>query len=108
MSWASTCLSMPCAAVPLVTSYTAAGEFVGFRGQARRLTIASYTHMMFRPTVAAFFAVGMLVMPSIAHAQTIVIPPQPGVLAGQLEVTGPSWSFSNDLPDLSGPWASVT
>lgn len=64
--------------------------------------------MMFRPTLAALFTAGLLATTPIAHAQGAAPPPQPGILAGQMEVTGPSWSFSDNLPDLSGPWGSVT
>ncbi|MBV9898114.1 MAG: hypothetical protein JO020_28495 [Chloroflexi bacterium] len=63
---------------------------------------------MFRLIVAAVFTVGMLAAATMAHAQANTIPPQPGVLAGQMQVTGPSWTLSSDLPDLSGPWGSVT
>jgi hypothetical protein len=63
---------------------------------------------MFRPTVTVLFALGLLVAAPLAHAQTFAVPPQPGVLAGQMQVAGPSWTFSNDVPDLSGPWGSVT
>src|SRR5258708_19664080 len=64
--------------------------------------------MMFRPIIAALFAAGMLAAAPMAHAQALAIPPQLGVLAGQMQVTGPSWILSSDLPDLSGPWGSVT
>jgi hypothetical protein len=64
--------------------------------------------MMFRPIIAVLFAAGMLAAGPMAHAQPLAIPPQPGVLAGQMQDTGPSWILSSDLPDLSGPWESVT
>jgi hypothetical protein len=64
--------------------------------------------MMFRPTIAALLATGLLFVAPIAHAQNVVTPPLPGVFAGQMLVTGSSWSLSNNLQDLSGPWASVT
>jgi hypothetical protein len=64
--------------------------------------------MMFRLIIAAVFAVGMLDAATIAYAQTSAVPPQPGVFAGQMQVTGSSWTLSSDLPDLSGPWGSVT
>src|SRR5258708_16656648 len=64
--------------------------------------------MMFRPIIAALFAAGMLAAAPNAHAQGLGIPAQPGVLAGQMQVTGPSWILSSDLPDLSGPWGNVT
>ena len=63
---------------------------------------------MFRPFVATFVFACLVVMAPIAYAQTVRIPPLPGVFAGQLLVTGSSWSFSSNLPDLAGPWASVT
>jgi hypothetical protein len=64
--------------------------------------------MMFRLMIAAVFAAGMLSATTMAHAQTAAIPPQPGILAGEMQVTGPNWTLSSDLPDLSGPWSSVT
>jgi hypothetical protein len=77
--------------------------------QTRHLTIESTHKMMFRPSsIAALFLVGLLVTPPMAHAQSIALPPQPGILAGQMVVTGPNWSFSSDLPDLAGSWGSVT
>jgi hypothetical protein len=65
-------------------------------------------HVMFRPTVATLFAVGLLVTTPITHAQSLALPPQAGILVGQLQVTEPTWNFSNNLPDESGPWGSVT
>jgi hypothetical protein len=41
-------------------------------------------------------------------AQSAALPPQPGVDAGQQLVSGPDWNFSANLPDLRGPWGSVT
>src|SRR5215469_1374786 len=64
--------------------------------------------MMFRPITAVLFAVGTLAAAPMANAQVPALRPEPGVLAGQMQVTGPQWSFSSDLPDLSGPWGSVT
>jgi hypothetical protein len=29
-------------------------------------------------------------------------------MVGQMQVTGPTWAFSSNLPDLSGPWGSAT
>ena len=54
-------------------------------------------------------AMSLLVAAPVAYAQqTSGVPPQPGVLVGQAEVTGPSWTFSNNLAGVSGPWSSVT
>ena len=64
--------------------------------------------MMFRSIVAGVFAVGCLLATPSAHAQNLAIPPQPGVLVGQMQVTGPGWNFSSNLPSESGPWGSVT
>src|ERR1043166_9734706 len=61
-----------------------------------------------RALVAALFGAGLLATAPMAHAQTAAPPPQPGVLVGQMQVTGPAWTFSSNLPDLSGPWASAT
>jgi hypothetical protein len=59
-------------------------------------------------TLAGLLAVGVLAGAPPAHGQSAAIPPQPGVQAGQMVVTGPSWNFSGNLPDLRGPWGSVT
>jgi hypothetical protein len=64
--------------------------------------------MMFRSTVAAALAAGLFLTAPMAQAQTEAPPPQPGVYAGQLQVTGPTWSFSANLAGLSGPWGSAT
>jgi hypothetical protein len=64
--------------------------------------------MMVRPILAFLVGAGLLAMAPLAHAQTTALPPQPGVFVGQMEVTGPSWTFSSNLPDLSGPWGSAT
>jgi hypothetical protein len=65
--------------------------------------------MMFRHSVLALVAVGPLLAAPVAHAQqTLTVPPQPGILVGQAEVTGPSWTFSDNLPSASGPWDMVT
>jgi hypothetical protein len=53
-------------------------------------------------------AAALLASAPLAQAQSAAIPPQPGVLVGQVGVTGPSWNFSSNLPDLGGPWGSVT
>jgi hypothetical protein len=64
---------------------------------------------MFRRGIAGLAAVGLLVAPSAAHAQQGgAVPPQPGILVGQAQVTGPSWTFSDNLPNESGPWGGVT
>ena len=64
--------------------------------------------MIFRPTVAGLFASGLLLSTPMVHAQSAAPPPQPGVLVGQVQVTGPTWNFSGNLPNASGPWGSVT
>ena len=63
---------------------------------------------MFRLFVTVLCGACQLAIAPIAHAQTAAPPPQPGVLAGQMEVTGPTWSFQSTLADVSGPWASAT
>jgi hypothetical protein len=64
---------------------------------------------MFRHSIAGLAAAGLLLAAPVAHAQqTLSLPPQPGVLVGQAEVTGPSWTFSDNLAGASGPWSSVT
>jgi hypothetical protein len=64
--------------------------------------------MKFRSTIAGLFGLGVLLTAPIAHAQGFAIPPQAGVLVGQMEVTGPIWNFSSDLLNQSGPWGSIT
>lgn len=66
-----------------------------------------YSKMMFRSVLAALM-VAFVAMAPEARAQTGAPQPLPGVVAGQLEVTGASWSFSTDLPGLSGPFGSAT
>ncbi len=58
--------------------------------------------------VAGLVAAGLLAYAPIAAAQTAAIPPQAGVEVGQMAVTGADWSFSSNLPNLGGPWGSVT
>jgi hypothetical protein len=64
--------------------------------------------MRFRSTIAGPLAMGLLAWAPIAKAQSAAIPPQPGVHVGQMQVTGPTWNFSSNLPNLGGPWGSVT
>src|SRR5579871_395925 len=64
--------------------------------------------MKFHPIFAGFIAAGLLAGAPIAAAQTAAIPPQAGVQVGQMQVTGPNWNFSSNLPNEGGPWGSVT
>jgi hypothetical protein len=65
--------------------------------------------MLLRLALAGFVVAGLLAAtPLVASSQTAAIPPQPGVEVGQMPVTGASWSFSGNLPNLGGPWGSVT
>jgi hypothetical protein len=65
--------------------------------------------MLFRHSVAALAVVGhLLAAPGASAQQTLAVPPQPGILVGQAQVTGPSWTLSDNLPNASGPWGSVT
>lgn len=63
---------------------------------------------MFRSSIAALLSAALLAAAPMVRAQSSAPPPQPGVLAGLMQVTGPSWTFSTNLPDLSGPWGSAT
>src|SRR5690242_11330073 len=63
------------------------------------------SRMLFRSAIAAVL---LLTAASPALAQPAAPQPQPGVLVGQLQVTGASWSFSGSLPGLSGPFESAT
>jgi hypothetical protein len=63
---------------------------------------------MLRPTIAVLFAVGWLAVALPASAQSDAPAPQPGVRVGQMTVTGPTWNFSSNLPNLAGPWGYVT
>jgi hypothetical protein len=63
---------------------------------------------MLRPTIAGVLAVGVLAMAPAAGAQSSAPPPQAGVQAGQMGVSGTSWSFSGNVPNLGGPWGFVT
>jgi hypothetical protein len=64
--------------------------------------------IMVRPILTLVVGAALLGLAPLAHAQTAALPPQPGVFVGQMEVTGPTWTFSSNLPDLSGPWGSAT
>ncbi len=63
---------------------------------------------MLRPTIVGVLAVGLLAMAPVVGAQSSAPPPQPGVQAGQMGVSGTSWSFSGNVPNLGGPWGFVT
>src|SRR5215831_3505202 len=64
---------------------------------------------MRRQSIAGLASAGLLLAAPLAYAQQILaLPPQPGVLVGQAEVTGPSWTFSDNLTGASGPWSSIT
>ena len=64
--------------------------------------------MRFHARAAGLCVAALLGCAPVALAQSTAIPPQPGVDAGQLRVTGPDGSFSANLSDLRGPWGSVT
>ncbi|MBV9599596.1 MAG: hypothetical protein JOZ87_22425 [Chloroflexi bacterium] len=64
--------------------------------------------MIFRPTIAGLLAATLLAFAPMAKAQTAAIPPQPGVRVGQMLVTDATWNFSTNVPNLGGPWGSVT
>jgi hypothetical protein len=64
--------------------------------------------MKFQPTFVGVLAAGILACAPSASAQTAAIPPQAGVQVGQMQVTGPDWNFSSNLPNEGGPWGSVT
>ncbi len=66
---------------------------------------------MLRPTIAGVLAASVLAVAPVAGAQTTpssAPPPQAGVQAGQMGVSGTSWSFSGNVPNLGGPWGFVT
>jgi hypothetical protein len=64
--------------------------------------------VLIRSAITALLTAGVLAGVPPAHAQSATVPPQPGIQVGQMAVTGPSWEFSSNLPNLSGPWGSVT
>jgi hypothetical protein len=65
-------------------------------------------HVQLRTLVTGSVALALLAWATAANAQTTAIPPQPGVAVGQMLVSGTTWNFSSNLPDLGGPWGSVT
>jgi hypothetical protein len=65
--------------------------------------------MLLRSTLVGFVVAGLLAAtPLVASSQTAAIPPQAGVEVGRMPVSGASWRFSSNLPNLGGPWGSVT
>lgn len=64
--------------------------------------------MMFRQSAAALVAAVLAAAPAAYAQSNVAVPPQPGVLVGQAQVTGSSWSFSENLPNASGPWGAIT
>jgi hypothetical protein len=63
---------------------------------------------MLRPIIVGVLTIGLLSVAPVAGAQATAPLPRPGIQVGQMHVSGPNWSFSANVADLSGPWGAVT
>jgi hypothetical protein len=63
---------------------------------------------MLRPIIVGVLTIGLLSVAPVAGAQTAAPLPRLGIQVGQMHVSGPNWSFSGSVADLSGPWGAVT